>query len=31
MYRFEAPEILFNPVFAGKEGFGCSEMVYEAI
>lgn len=29
--RFEAPEILFNPVFAGKEGFGCSEMVYEAI
>lgn len=29
--RFEAPEILFNPMFVGKEDLGCSDMVFESI
>jgi len=29
--RFEAPEVLFNPFFMGKDGLGCSEMVFKSI
>lgn len=29
--RFEAPEILFSPVYFGKEDLGCAEMVFASI
>lgn len=29
--RFEAPEALFNPILADKEGLGMHELIFETI